>query len=88
MLCAGWVVLPNHYHALIYTDDLVQVGKTLGSVHGRSARYANLRDSSLGRRVWYKFNDRKMRSERHFWASLHYIAYNPVKHQYVDDVEA
>jgi putative transposase len=87
LTCAGWVVLPNHYHALIHTHDLVRVGKSLGSVHGRSARFANLRDHAPGRRVWYKFNDRKMRSERHFWASLHYVAYNPVKHGYVDAMQ-
>ncbi len=86
--CAGWVVLPNHYHALVHTDDLTRVGNAIGPVHGRSARYANSRDLTPGRKVWYKFNDRKMRSERHFWATLHYIMYNPVKHQYVDDVAA
>jgi putative transposase len=85
--CAGWVVLPNHYHALVHTDELARVGKAVGLVHGRSARYANSRDHAPGRKVWYKFNDRKMRSARHFWASLHYITYNPVKHQYVDAVE-
>jgi putative transposase len=85
--CAGWVILPNHYHALIHTSDLMQLGNVIGPVHGRSSRYANLRDQTPGRKVWYKFNDRKMRSERHFWASLHYIISNPVKHGYVDNVE-
>ena len=86
--CAGWVVLPNHYHALLYAPDLARVGAAVGPVHGRSSRYANGRDATPGRKVWYKFSDRKMRSERHFWATLHYIAYNPVKHGYVDDLEA
>ncbi len=85
--CAGWVILPNHYHALVRTDTLGSVGRALGPVHGRSSRYANLRDRTPGRQVWYKFSDRLIRSERHFWASLHYIAQNPVKHQYVEAAE-
>src|SRR5688572_25948311 len=34
--CAGWVVLPNHYHALVHTTDLNRVGTAIGAVHGRS----------------------------------------------------
>jgi putative transposase len=85
--CAGWVVLPNHYHILIETECLKGIGPVIGPVHGRSSRYANLRDNSMGRQVWYKFTDRKIRSDRHFWASLHYIVHNPVKHGYVSHME-
>ena len=42
--CAGWVVFPNHYHLLIEPERLDLVGKLIGPVHGRSARYVNLRD--------------------------------------------
>jgi len=85
--CAGWVVLPNHYHALIHTQSLRDVGRTIGRVHGGTSRLANLRDQTPGRQVWYKFTDRKMRSERHYWATLHYIIRNPVKHGYVQEPE-
>jgi putative transposase len=84
--CAAWVVLPNHYHVLMEAPEISVVGKALGSVHGRSGYYANKRDKTPGRQVWYKFNDRKVRSDRHFWACLHYIIYNPVKHGYVKDM--
>jgi len=83
----GWVVLPNHYHALIHTFRLAGAGKALGLLHGRSSHYANRRDGTQGRRVWYKFNDRQIRSERHFWTCLHYMIFNPVKHGYVDQME-
>ena len=82
--CAGWVVLPNHYHAIVRATDLALVGRALGPVHGRSAQYANRRDDAAGRRVWNRFSDRRIRSERHFFASLHYVVYNPVKHGYVE----
>jgi putative transposase len=84
--CAAWVVLPNHYHALVEAPKLSVVGGAVGSVHGRSGRYANVRDGTPGRQVWYKLSDRKVRSERHFWACLHYVLYNPVKHGYVNEM--
>ena len=55
-------------------------GKAIGLVHGRSSFYANQRDGTPGRQVWYKYVDRAIRSERHYWACLHYIIANSVKH--------
>jgi putative transposase len=84
--CAGWVVLPNHYHLLVQCENIPDLGRALGRVHGRSSRYANRRDGAPGRRVWYKYTDRRMRSDRHFWATLHYLISNPVKHGFVSDM--
>jgi putative transposase len=86
--CAGWVVLPNHYHALVCAPAVASVGRALGAVHGRSARYANQRDGTPGRQVWFKFTDRKVRSERHYWTCMHYIICNPLKHWYIADILA
>ena len=83
--CAGWVVMPNHYHLLVQLQELPVLGTALGAVHGRSGRYANQRDRTAGRRVWYKYSDRKVRSERHFWTCLHYIMINPVKHVFAEE---
>ena len=80
--CGGWVILPNHYHVLVRTTTLAAVGHALRSVHGRSAYYANRRDGTPGRQVWYTFSDRRVRSERHLGACLHYLIWNPVKHGY------
>lgn len=85
--CGGWVVLPNHYHALLRIDSFKTFGRAIGRVHGRTASFANQRDNVLGRRVWYKYSDRKVRSERHYWTCLHYILMNPVKHEFVKQIE-
>ena len=87
LACAGWVVMPNHYHILLEAENTAKVGKVVGPVHGRSSRYANIRDDATGRQVWYKFTDRKIRSERHFWTCLHYIIMNPVKHRFAARAE-
>jgi putative transposase len=88
----GWVVLPNHYHLLVYlgdandacSDDLShhyrRVGKVLKRVHGTMSRYWNLEDNTVGRKIWYYYSDRAIRSERHYYTTLNYIHYNSVKH--------
>ncbi|MFM9965822.1 MAG: REP-associated tyrosine transposase [Planctomycetaceae bacterium] len=85
--CGGWVVLPNHYHLLVKLTDinLAGFGRAIGKVHGRSGLYANRRDNTPKRQVWFKYSDRKIRSERHYWACLHYLIMNPVKHGHADD---
>jgi putative transposase len=86
LTCAGWTVLSNHYHALVHAPSPQTIGRAIGPVHGRSSHYANRRDNTLGRQVWFKFSDRKVRSEGHYWACLHYIIWNPVKHGHVEQM--
>ncbi|HEX6386905.1 MAG TPA: hypothetical protein VF177_19765 [Anaerolineae bacterium] len=51
-----------------------------GQVHGRSSFEWNQEESLRGRKVWYRYGDRMIRSERHYYTTLNYIHYNPVKH--------
>jgi len=82
--CRAWVFQPNHYHVLLATEDLSIVSEVLRLLHSRVATDINGRHHQRGRRVWYRFSDRCIRSERHHWASVNYLHYNPVKHRYVD----
>lgn len=34
--------------------------------------------------MWYRYSDRQIRSQAHYYASLNYIHINPVKHGYVE----
>lgn len=81
---AAWVVMLNHYHFLVELERAKDVGLITRPVHRKSAIYANARDEKPGRKVWYKFSDRKIRSEDHFWVCVHYILFNPVKHEFAD----
>jgi putative transposase len=82
----GWVILPNHYHVLAGVPSLDTVSALLKSLHGSTSREWNLADGLTGqRRVWYKFTDRWMRGESHYFQALNYIHYNPVKHNCVRD---
>ncbi len=80
----AWVFVPNHYHALIETKDLRVVSEVLRLLHSRVATAINGRHHRRGRKVWYRFSDRLIRNERHYFASLNYIHYNPIKHGYVE----
>jgi putative transposase len=79
----AWCVLPNHYHLLIETGDLKRLKRELGKLHGRTSHDWNLAEDANGRTVWHRCADRKIRNERHYWATLNYIHNNPVHYGYV-----
>jgi putative transposase len=75
----AWVVLPNHYHAL-WEGNLDGLRPILGGLHNGTATRWNREDQLAGRRVWYRFSDRRVRSDDHYYAAVNYIHANPVKH--------
>lgn len=82
----AWVVLPNHYHVLTGVSTLEAVSSALQHLQGATAREWNLADGLTGKRtVWYRFSDRFIRNDPHFYRALNYIHANPVKHGYVAD---
>lgn len=76
-------MLPNHYHALVETQNVLKVLHELGRMHGRLAFQWNGEDTQRGRKVFHGAVERSMRSERHYWATLNYIHHNPIRHGYV-----
>ena len=79
----AWVVLPNHYHLLADVPEMSALGELFRRAHGRTAHDWNEDDGAPGRRVWYRYSDRAMRSEAHFYAALNYVHANPVRHGWV-----
>ncbi|MBM4039574.1 MAG: hypothetical protein FJ290_13780 [Planctomycetes bacterium] len=79
----AWCVLPNHYHGLVQTGALKGLLGELGRLHGRTSHQWNGEDGARGRKVWHGSEERTMRSERHFWATMNYVHHNPVHHGYV-----
>ena len=80
----AWCILPNHYHVLVRTDQARKLLYELGQFHGRSSFRWNAEDGCRGRKVWHNCFERRIRSERHFWATLNYVHHNPIHHGYVD----
>jgi len=81
----AWVFLPNHYHFLAHVEDISLVSEALRLSHSRIATQINGHQRQRGRKVWYRYNDRLIRDERHYITTINYIHYNPVKHGYVAD---
>lgn len=89
--CAGvsekvyaWCALPNHYHILVRTSQIKDLRRELGRLHGRTSRRWNQEDGLMGRKVWYNYFDREMKSDRHYLASLNYVLNNAVHHGYAE----
>ena len=80
----AWVVLPNHYHALLHTADVSVLLKAVGHLHGRISFRWNGEESCRGRQVWHRAVETAIKSERHFWASMNYVLHNAVRHGYAD----
>lgn len=83
----AWCFLPNHYHVLVEVE-LSKFREWVKHLNNWTSREWNLEDGTPGRKAWYRFSDRGIRSERHFWATVNYIHVNPVKHgyaQYIND---
>jgi len=80
------IFLPNHYHIIIDISDISVVSEALRKTHSRIATKANYLQEKKGRKVWYRFNGRLIRNERHYWATFNYIHYNPIKHELVERI--
>jgi len=83
----AWVVLPNHYHLLGDIPDVMAVKKQLGEVHGRTSHEWNRQESLIGRKVWFRALETKIKNDRHFWATVNYIHQNPIKHRCVSSLQ-
>ncbi|RUT01608.1 hypothetical protein DSM106972_067050 [Dulcicalothrix desertica PCC 7102] len=79
----AWVILPNHYHLLMKNVEFKLLSKTFRLIHGLLARQWNLEENTSGK-VWCSYSDRAIRSERHYYTTLNYIHYNPVKHGWIE----
>ena len=79
----AWCVLPNHWHALVGCGELKDLMEHVRLLHGRSSHLWNGEDDARGRKCWHCTADRRIRSDRHFYAVRNYIHNNPVKHGYV-----
>ena len=81
--CAGWCVLPNHYHILEKSWMFASFRRGWKAAR-QDVVEMNREDNQRGRKVWYRCEDsRCMRSDAHFYATLNYIHHNPIKHGFV-----
>lgn len=87
-LVIAWVVLENHYHALVKAPaNAENLPRFINSFHKFTARIWNDADDMNGRKVWWNYWDTSIRSETDYFSRLRYIFWNPVKHGLVEKPE-
>jgi len=78
LLC-GYVLMPDHWHALISTDYPLTISRVIQNIKWISARSLNGGRRASGP-VWqHQFWDRFVRHEKEFAARFDYMHLNPVK---------
>jgi putative transposase len=80
---SAWVILPDHFHVIIHTQDsdLSEIVHSFKIAYSRS-----FRDHIRSGRVWQnRFWDHYIRNELDYERHLNYIHFNPVKHGLTDD---
>jgi putative transposase len=82
---SAWVLLKEHYHAVIQPQFAEKVEAWIESVHLTSSLRWNDEDRAAERRVWYQYWDRSLWTAGDIWSRVNYIHNNPVKHGYVSD---
>ena len=80
MAIYAWAVLTNHYHVVVHVTEFDALGDIFRRVHGSTSHTWNQENGARGRKTWYRYTDRAIRSDRHYYTTLNYIHYNPVKH--------
>ncbi len=87
LLC-GYVLMPDHWHALIHTQCPVTVSRSIQDVKWLAARLINRHRGSKGS-IWQRqFWDRFVRHKKEFGERLDYMHLNPVKKGLVKRPEA
>ncbi|HNE69243.1 MAG TPA: transposase [Anaerolineales bacterium] len=82
----AWVVLDNHYHAVLKAPDSADnLPKFVASYHRFTARNWNEEEQASGRKVWWNYWDTCIRSEYDYYNRLRYTFWNPVMHSLVKD---
>jgi len=81
-----WVILENHYHFLARVFRGVDIPVFVNSLHKTSSFHIKKELHIEVKPFWYQYWDRCIRNEKHYFETATYILYNPVKHDYVDNL--
>jgi putative transposase len=84
----AWAVLENHYHFIARApDNALTLEILIRQYHSKSAVELNKLDKTLGRKVWHNYWDTCITHETSYYARLHYVHLNPVKHGLTGNAE-
>ncbi len=78
----AWAVFPNHYHFVAFSpkSGAENLSAFLREFHSRSARWINKEHGIQGRKVWHNYWESQITYPESYYARLHYVHQNAVKH--------
>ncbi len=80
--------MSNHYHFVARAPaDATTLRRMIQTLHSRAAIWLNQVDATPGRKVLYQYYDTCLTNEKSYFARLHYVHNNPVKHGLVEAAE-
>ena len=85
----AWAVFSNHYHFIASLPDAGggNLSRVLSHLHSNTARAINGLDTKPGRKVWHNYRETHLTFEKSYFARMHYVIQNPVKHGLVQTAE-
>jgi putative transposase len=84
----AWAILENHYHFISRApENPLTLEKLIRQIHSKTAVELNKQDGTPGRKVWYNYWDTCITHETSYFARMHYVHLNPVKHGLVENAE-
>lgn len=84
----AWAVFPNHYHLVaVSPDDGDSLRALIQAFHSATARGVNKLDQEPGRKVWFQYWDTCIAHDSSYFARMHYVITNPVKHGIVQNAD-
>ena len=86
LLC-GYVLMPDHWHALISTAHPLTISHVLQDIKRLASLKINKLRKTKGSRWQHQFWDRFVRNSQEFAERLEYMHYNPVRKALVEHPE-
>jgi REP element-mobilizing transposase RayT len=75
----AWVIMPDHFHALLSLTGETSLGAVMNSLKGRSARAINARYGRTGSLWQTSFHDHALRTEEDRMEIARYVVANPLR---------
>jgi putative transposase len=81
----AWSIFSNHYHFVAQIPSPLRLPEMIRKLHSTTATEINSRDSERGRQVWFQYRETRITYEGSYFARLHYVHRNPVRHRIVHE---
>jgi putative transposase len=81
-----WVILDNHYHAILKSRRGADLPVLMRRLHGRTSPVIR-KATACPPPIWWNYWDYCPRDECDYLVRLNYLLYNPVKHGCVADLK-